>query len=112
MKKYYEIGFNAIKNSEVLELIEEKIKLGEKGIIDSHIDGEYKQIACEIRKSLGVKNAISLSIGIHKETEEQWVLIHIYDYELPSEDWNCWVGIKYDEDKKLRYIQIEEEDNE
>ena len=112
MKKYYEIGFNATKNKALIELVKTKLKLMEEDISDNHIDGLYKQKICEIRRDFGIKNVISLDIATHKETKEQRVNIYIYDYELPSEEWNCWTEVKYDEDKKLRYIQMEEDINE
>lgn len=112
MKKYYEIDYNGTQDEIVLELVKSKIELMKKGISDNYIDRLYKQEVCNIRKDLGIKNAISLSLVTHKETQEQWVFIHIYDYELPNEDWNCWTEVKYDEDKKLRYIQMEEKADE
>ena len=112
MKRYYEIDHNGTQNCTTLELVKMKIKLMKEGISDSYIDGLYKQEICKIRKELGIKNVISLNLVTHKETKEQWVFIYIYDYELPNEDWNCWTDVKYDEDKKLRYIQMEEDINE
>ena len=112
MKRYYEIDSYATEYNETVELVKTKIKLMKEGLPDSKIDGLYKQAICNIRKDLGIKNVISLSLRTNRETKEQWVRINIYNYELPSEDWNCWTDVKYDEDKKLRYIQMEDDNNE
>ena len=105
---YYQIDSLVVEDDNSVELIKQMRKSKEIGIENGELIGVYKQTICKIRKDLQIKNAMSLGVVIHKITKKEYLNITIYDYELPNADWNCWVTNKYDEDKKIRYVEITE----
>lgn len=104
MIKYYQKKGYYIKNQELANLIRLRANTEDKKL-EEQLNGLYKQIICGMRKELDIKNAIALNTT--KEITDK-VYIIIYDYELPMTDWNCWCTQKYDEEKNLYYIEVDE----
>ena len=107
MKRYYQIKGYSIESKELKELIKLKINTQDKDLKE-RLNGIYKQTICRIRKDLGIRNVIGLYI-LKEYNNKVYVLV--YDYLLPTADWNCWCIQNYDEEKELWYIEIEDEVN-
>lgn len=112
-RRYYElkdryvlINKELYTNLKKRETLKEKIVLTEEEIdILNAMNGTYKQYCCRIRASNNIKHVLAL-IPYLNEKGEMGAEVILFDYKLPSSQWNSWLKISYDEDKELLYVEI------
>lgn len=62
---------------------------------------DYKEACCKVRELLNINNLVAL-----QSTEEDEIIVLIFDYELPNKNCNGWFKVNRDLNTNYLFIEI------